>query len=89
MVIDGIEVNVTPEDLDDFDVMECLATMMDEESTDRDRMVAVPKLFRLVFREDWQRIKAELREQHGGRLTNSVVMDFFTHLTEGLNAKNT
>ena len=41
MVIDGIEVNVTPEDLDDFDVMECLATMMDEESTDRDRMVAV------------------------------------------------
>lgn len=89
MIIDGIEVSVTREDLDDYDVMECLATMMDEDSSDRDRMVALPKLFKLVFGEDWQRIKAELREQHGGRLSNSVVMDFFTHLTEGLNAKNT
>lgn len=88
MVIDGIEVNVTAADLDDFEVLECLAVMMDEETADRDRMVTIPKLFRLVFKEDWPRVKRELREQHDGRLTSEMVMDFFTHLTNELNAKN-
>lgn len=88
MVIDGIEVNVTAKDLDDFEVLECLAVMMDEETADRDRMVTIPKLFRLVFKSDWPRVKRELREQHDGRLTSEMVMDFFTHLTNELNAKN-
>lgn len=88
MVIDGIEVSVTAADLDDFEVLECLAVMMDEETADRDRMVTIPKLFRLVFKDDWPRVKRELREQHDGRLTSEMVMDFFTHLTNELNAKN-
>lgn len=88
MVIDGIEVNVTAKDLDDFEVLECLSVMVDEYSTDSARMVAIPRLFRLVFKDDWPRVKRELREQHDGRLTSEMVMDFFTHLTNELNAKN-
>lgn len=88
MIVDGIELDITAEALDDFDVVECLAVMMDEESSDKERMIAIPKLFRLVFGPDWQRIKNELRAQHEGKLTNATVMGFFNSLTEALNAKN-
>lgn len=89
MIVDGIELDITAEALDDFDVVECLAVMMDDASSDKDRMIAIPKLFRLVFGPDWQRIKNELREQHEGKLTNATVMGFFNTLTEELQAKNT
>ena len=88
MIVDGIELDVTADALDDFDVLECLAVMVDDDSSDKERMVAVPKLFRLVFGNDWKRIKNELRAQHDGRLTNATVMEFFNSLTTGLQAKN-
>lgn len=88
MIVDGIELDVTADALDDFDVLECLAVMVDDDSSDKERMVAVPKLFRLVFGSDWKRIKNELRAQHDGRLTNATVMEFFNSLTTGLQAKN-
>ena len=88
MIVDGIELDVTADALDDFDVLECLAVMVDDDSSDKERMVAVPKLFRLVFGGDWKRIKNELRAQHDGRLTNATVMEFFNSLTTGLQAKN-
>lgn len=89
MNVSGIELNVTVGDLDDYEVTECLATMMDEDAENNAKMVAISKLFKLVFKDDWARIKKELRKQNGGRLTNGTVMDFFTELTAELNAKNT
>lgn len=89
MNVSGIELNVTVDDLDDYEVTECLSTMMDEEAANNEKMVAISRLFRLVFKDDWSRIKKELRNQNGGRLTNGTVMDFFTELTTELNAKNT
>lgn len=88
MIVNGIEVNVTKADLDDFDVVECLSVMMDEEASDRQRMVAIPKLLKLVFKADWQRVKDELRAQNGGRLPNDAVMGFLNSCIEQLNAKN-
>lgn len=88
MVVNDIEVNVTKEDLDDFEVMECLAVMMDEEASDRQRMVAIPRLLKLVFKADWQRVKDELRKQNDGKLTNDAVMGFLNSVIEQLNAKN-
>lgn len=88
MIVNGIEVNVTKADLDDFDVVECLSVMMDEEASDRQRMVAIPKLLKLVFKSDWQRVKDELRAQNGGRLPNDAVMGFLNSCIEQLNAKN-
>lgn len=89
MNVSGIELNVTVDDLDDYEVTECLSTMMDEEAANNEKMVAISRLFRLVFKDDWSRIKKELRNQNGGRLTNGTVMGFFTELTTELNAKNT
>lgn len=89
MNVSGIELNVTADDLDDYEVTECLSTMMDEEAANNEKMVAISRLFRLVFKDDWSRIKKELRNQNGGRLTNGTVMGFFTELTAELNAKNT
>lgn len=88
MNVSGIELNVTVDDLDDYEVTECLSTMMDEEAANNEKMVAISRLFRLVFKDDWPRIKKELRDQNGGRLTNGTVMGFFTELTTELNAKN-
>lgn len=88
MICNGIEVNVTKADLDDFDVVECLSVMMDEEASDRQRMVAIPKLLKLVFKSDWQRVKDELRSQNDGRLPNDAVMGFLNSVIEALNAKN-
>lgn len=88
MIVNDIEVNVTKADLDDFDVVECLSVMMDEEASDRQRMVAIPKLLKLVFKADWQRVKDELRKQHDGKLPNDAVMGFLNSCIEALNAKN-
>lgn len=88
MIVNDIEVNVTKADLDDFDVVECLSVMMDEDASDRQRMVAIPKLLKLVFKADWQRVKDELRSQNDGRLPNDAVMGFLNSCIEQLNAKN-
>lgn len=86
LAVDGIELNVKAEDLDDFDLVEALA---DANSEDMDvQMQAVVRVFRIVYGDDYKRVKSELREKNGGKLTTEIMMGFFGETMEALGAKN-
>lgn len=87
-VVDGIEVEVTAESFDDFEITECIADLYDEDSTDGERTAATVKMYRLVFGDDFPRIKRELRAKHGGKLSNEVMGAFMASAIEAVNAKN-
>ena len=84
--VDGIALNVKAEDLDDFELVEALA---DANSEDMDvQMQAVVRVFRIVYGDDYKRVKSELREKNGGKLTTEIMMGFFGATMEALGAKN-
>lgn len=86
LVVDGISLNVKAEDLDDFELVEALA---DANSEDMDvQMQAVVRVFRIVYGDDYKRVKSELREKNGGKLTTEIMMGFFGETMEALGAKN-
>lgn len=86
LAVDGIALNVKAEDLDDFDLVEALA---DANSEDMDvQMRAVVRVFRIVYGDDYKRVKSELREKNGGKLTTEIMMGFFGATMEALGSKN-
>ena len=87
-IVDGIKVEVTADAFDDFEITECIADLYDEESTDGAKTAAAVKMYRIVFGEDFPRIKRELRAKHGGKLTNEVMSEFMAEVIEAVNAKN-
>lgn len=88
LVVDGIEVNVAAEDFDDFEITECMAALSDPHAEDGERLTATVRMFRLVFKGDYRRIKDELRAKHGGRLSNECMGDFLNRVIEAAKAKN-
>ena len=88
LVIDGIEVNLTAEDFDDFEILECLADMIDETAEQSAKVAATVRVYRLLFGADFERVKRELREKHDGRLTNEIMGDFLNACMAEVQAKN-
>lgn len=86
LAVDGIELNVKAEDLDDFELVEALADANDED--EGVQMQAVVRIFRIVYGDDYARVKKELREKNGGKLTTEIMMGFFGSTMEALGAKN-
>ena len=94
-IIDGIEVHVTPEDFDDYEIAECLAVIAENDDPGEkpeglmvEFMKAACSLPKLIFKDDWKRIKGELRAANGGRLPNAVVTDFVKKAMAAAKAKN-
>lgn len=88
IVVDGIEVSVTAEDVDDFEVTEAIADMYDESSDEMAVTSATVRLMRLVFGDDFHRVKRELRARSDGRLTNARMAEFASAVFEAVGAKN-
>lgn len=86
--VDGIKVELSADTLDDMDVIECIADCNDPELDGIGQMRAVVRLLRTVFGDDYGRIKDELRERGGGRLTVEAVSEFFNRACELAGAKN-
>lgn len=87
-VVDGIEIDVTAEDFDDFEITECMATLGDPDAEDGEQLTAAVRMFRLIFKGDYQRVKDELRAKHDGRLTNETMSGFVNRVIEAAKAKN-
>lgn len=86
----GIKVEgVTQDALDDFDVLEALAALQDEDAEDSKRLVAMAALGPLVLGgKQWARVKRELREANGGRLTVRDGVEFINGVLEAAGSKN-
>lgn len=87
-LVDGIKVEVTADAFDDFEITECVGDLYDEEADDGTKTAAAVKMYRLVFGDDFTRIKRELRAKNGGKLTNKVMNQFMAEVIEAIKAKN-
>ena len=87
-VVDGIKVEVAADEFDDFEITECIADLYDEDVDDGAKTTAAVKMYRIVFGDDFPRIKRELRAKHDGKLTNEVMSDFMAKVIKAVNAKN-
>lgn len=88
LIVDGVKVNLTAEDFDDFEILECLADMIDETVKQSAKVAATVRVYRLLFGNDLERIKRELRAKHGGKLANEVMGDFLNSCMTAVQAKN-
>lgn len=71
--VDGIQVNLRRDVLDNWELAEQLAVLDDPNAN---QLAASVRVMQLVFGDDWPRIKEELAARHGGRLSISTVDDF-------------
>lgn len=88
ILVDGIKVEVTADAFDDFEITECIADLYDDEATDGEKTASAVKMYRLVFGDEFPRVKRELRAKHGGKLTNETMNSFMGDVIEAVKAKN-
>ena len=83
-------ISVEPEAFNDFEILEIIMTLNDDAADDIEKVRAITAFGPLVFgAKEWKRIKSELREQNGGKLTNETVMAFIHETMAAFNsAKN-
>lgn len=86
--VDGINLTVDADNLNDYDLVECIAICADEEASENEQLSASFRMFRLFFGDDYQRIKKELRDKNDGVLTVENVTRFFTDVLDAISAKN-
>lgn len=86
----GVKLDIDASALDDIEVIECIADLNDPDVDGAGQATATVKLLRTVFGDDYARIKRDLRERYGGKLTIERMGDFFTGVSEALgkSAKN-
>lgn len=71
--VDGIQVSLSRDALDDWELAEQLAEL---DNPNANQLAASVKVTQLVFGDDWPRIKEELAARCGGKLSISAVGDF-------------
>lgn len=71
--VDGIQVRLRRDVLDNWELAEQLAVLDDPNAN---QLAASVKVTQLVFGDDWPRIKHELTSRHEGKLSISAVGDF-------------
>lgn len=77
----GLEVEISPDVFDDFDVIEDFGRMQDGD------IFVFPKLVKILFGDDFNRIRKHL-EGDDGRLTVTKATEFFTEVIKAVEAKN-
>lgn len=91
-IVDGVKIYPDAIDINDYEIVELIAPTVDESLTEEERATAttvmVAKMPKLLFGNDWNRIKRELREANGGGLTGAQVNEFLGHVFEVVNRKN-
>ena len=85
VTVEGITLSVPAERVKDWDVVEGIAVMQDEASTEPEKLVASVRVMRRLFADDYERVKKELRAARDGELTADVMGEFLTGVFKALN----
>lgn len=87
ITICGVTVTgIDRERLDDFEILETVMVMNDPDGDKVEKAKATMKFGPLVFgAKQWGEIKAQLRANNDGKLTNETVMTFFYATMAALN----
>ena len=78
--IQGIKVHVCVDPSDDYELSELMLIRMDDDTTPRERSEATIKTYKLILGDQYERVKNELREKNGGKLTNTTMIGFMNEL---------
>lgn len=85
VTVRGISLTIPKSRLEDWEVIEGVATMQDEDSSGSDKLVASVRTMRRLFGDDYSRVKTELREANGGTLGGEDMGSFLTEVFEAIN----
>ena len=85
VTVRGINLTIPKSRIEDWEVIEGVATMQDEDSTGADKLVASVRTMRRLFGEDYRRVKSELRKANGGTLGGEDMGSFLTEVFEAIN----
>ena len=80
VTVDGIEVRVPDEALDDFEVLDDIRGVQDTNDVSR-----MPSLLRRLVGDDYRRILDELRDESTGRVGAAKASEFVFAVFEALN----
>lgn len=86
--IDGISFYLEPNIFDNWEIVETMADSYDDELPDEQKVLATVRLMRLVYKDEYARIKRELKEKNGGKLTNEAMSSFLVATMGAVGAKN-
>lgn len=87
--VDGIEVSVSLDPTDDYELATCSMVIYDPDATDAERSRAVARRNLLVLGDGYQNALDALREAHGGELRSRVVNEFVSKVIRAVaEAKN-
>lgn len=89
ITVDGIELSPRRDMADDYDVVEAVAVSSDPDAPDYAKTRATVRIYRALLGDDYDRVKAELRERGGGKLPASAMIDFMAKVMAAMaEAKN-
>lgn len=83
--VQGIELLIPQDRINDWDVVEGVATMQDDESTPPEKLVASVRVMKRLLGDDYDKVKTGLRAANGGALTADIMGAFLTEVFEELN----
>lgn len=87
--VDGVEVTVTIDPTDDYELAMCSMVIHDPDASDIDRNRAVARRNVLVLGDGYQAALDALREAHGGELRVATVNQFVSKVIRAVaEAKN-
>ena len=86
--IDGIKLTVAIDTADDFEIVEQMAVMADEQSTSNEKLSATVRIYKILLGDDYRRVKDELRAKNGGLLPLKAMSDFIAKVFKAAGAKN-
>lgn len=86
LVVDGIDVSAARARVEDWEFLEAMADLM--ASDDAGSLVATVRYMRTLLGDDYERVKAELRDRNGGELTVGTMNEFAQAVVEAAGAKN-
>ena len=86
--VDGIKLTVAIDTADDYDIVEQMAVMADEQSTSNEKLSATVRIYKLLLGDDYRRVKDELRAKNGGRPPLKAMSDFTAKGFEAAGSKN-
>ena len=86
--VGGVSVAVDMSVLEDWEIVEAIAETSDESLPDPARLAASVRIIRMVLGADYARVKGEIREKNGGRLTAEDMEQFLSDVLKAVGAKN-
>ena len=82
VTIDGIDITIDPNRMDDWDLLETLYLLQDDPQANV--LQVVPFLKRFLGDDTYKKVKDTLRDTETGRLTTTRVSEFLTELFKAI-----